>query len=220
MGTRPGSLMIAGLALVFYAAFPKDSFGQLYPQWGNLKPGPYCVGFKIEFLHDYGRTFRPKVSFEGQKNTGNIYRPIALSIWYPAKRSAHPDRMLQKEYVDDIGLELQETGTTEERKQAGFDEFKRMMGLALSKQRPVDEQLKRILNTRTAAIKDAMPEAGAFPLVMNIPFGIRGQSIISEYLASHGYVVASIPLFGPDQSTRQFNNRLVDVEAMIADLEF
>jgi tetratricopeptide (TPR) repeat protein len=178
-------------------------------------------GFKIENTYDYGRTFKPKISFEGHKDPGNIYRPIQISIWYPAQRSAGAAQMLEKEYVDAIAFELGAGQATEQKMLAARDEFRRNLGPILAGQPSSDDQMDRILNTKTAAIRDCAPEPGPFPLIMNIPFGTRGQSVISEYLASHGYVVASIPMIGSDPSTRQFfRNRLIDVEAMIGDLEF
>jgi hypothetical protein len=55
-------------------------------------------------------------------------------------------------------------------------------------------RLSAILATPTAAVRDAKPAAGRFPVVLHVP-GATTQSVLLEYLASHGYVVLSVPLY-------------------------
>jgi hypothetical protein len=57
-----------------------------------------------------------------------------------------------------------------------------------------------IWSTPTACIRDASPAAEKFPLIIHIP-GSVNQSVMIEFLVSHGYVVASLPLIGSSPAT-------------------
>ena len=70
---------------------------------------------------------------------------------------------------------------------------------------------------KTAAIKNA-PPTGRFPLIVYAHIAPSGNNIMCEYLASHGYIVATIPWKG----TWEYNLDvgLTGVETQIKDVEF
>src|SRR5215216_2012328 len=70
-----------------------------YPQWGNLKPGPYTVGFKVVSSYDYSRVTGPKIDFEGKPVAGETAMPVQISLWYPAKAALASGAMLYEEYL-------------------------------------------------------------------------------------------------------------------------
>lgn len=60
---------------------------QPYPQWGNLKPGPYAVGFRHIQKYDYSRQVQPATDFAGASNGETAY-PVQIGVWYPAIKPA------------------------------------------------------------------------------------------------------------------------------------
>ncbi len=123
-------------------------------------------------------------------------RRIALFLWYPAQKTdVAPLRF--RTYADDT------------------DHIPIARGLSA-------DRLEAILNTSTAAFPDAPPGKGKFPLIV-FAQGLYYESpvthaILCEYLASHGYVVATCPLVGTHSP--QVRLDLVDLETQVRDLEF
>ena len=82
--------------------------------------------------------------------------------------------------------------------------------------------LERIFAVRTGAIADAPPAGGRFPLLL---WG-KGEdghaldhALLNEFLASHGYVVASTPAL-PQHARRVQRYDAVSVRTQLRDLEF
>jgi dienelactone hydrolase len=84
------------------------------------------------------------------------------------------------------------------------------------------DKLSQLLKYETAAFYDASCQEGRYPLIV-IGQGLYyesplTQAILCEYLASHGYVVATCPLVGAQ--SRLVNLNVVDLEAQIRDMEY
>jgi dienelactone hydrolase len=84
-------------------------------------------------------------------------------------------------------------------------------------------ELLKLLNTPVPAYRNAPAARGRFPLL----FWIGGQnaggqdgSVLAEYLASRGYVVASVALQGRYQGETTLRRRQPDIETTIRDYEF
>ena len=173
-----------------------DAFAQSFPQWGPLQAGPYEVGFRAIHTYDHSRGYWPKVDHRGQRDTLETARPIQISVWYPATPSTDAQRMPFGDYIalkaSALGLER----ATPERRTEAVESLRQGPLSPFFPDGVSDEDLRRVLGTQTAAIRDAEPEAGPFPLVIHAGFGLMGQSVLLEYLASHGYVVATVPLLG------------------------
>ena len=64
-----------------------------------------------------------------------------------------------------------------------------------------DSLVSILMATSTAACRDIKPAKGPFPLILYAT-GIgdfqQESTVLWEYLASHGYIVAVVPQFGPD----------------------
>jgi dienelactone hydrolase len=74
-----------------------------------------------------------------------------------------------------------------------------------------------------SAYRDAQPAAGRFPAVLyfgGLNAQINDNAIMAEYLASHGYVVASISLIGPSDEQTFQSRTSDDLEASVRDMEF
>ncbi|HEU4523278.1 MAG TPA: VOC family protein, partial [Thermoanaerobaculia bacterium] len=62
---------------------------------------------------------------------------------------------------------------------------------------PSDEDWARVTGSRVAGRRGATPASGRYPLLVYAGIGgLSANTILFEYLASHGYVVASVPLLG------------------------
>ncbi len=163
--------------------------------WGRLKPGPYAAGFRLIETLDPCRTYPAAAEAHGQA------RPIRLYLWYPAEHS--PGRAL--DLATYVRLATEEGG----------------LPVPLKKGLP-EERLKSLLSERTAAIAEAKAAAGKFPLLV-VGQGLYYESplahfVLCEFLASHGYVVATSPLVGTRY--RLVNLNAEDLETQIRDMEF
>src|SRR5262245_4600957 len=144
----------------------RNSFSDSYPLWGNLKPGPNAIGFKIKFQYDYSRTFRAKNDFEGKPQTGPRARPIQTLILYPAKKSSDSKPMIYEEYVQLRGNELNFDPLNAAAKQQTIERFiQERAGIF----QVSENGTRSLLSMQTAAIREAAPQEGKFPLLIYAP---------------------------------------------------
>lgn len=154
-----------------------------YIQWGNLKPGQYAIGYKTIALSDKSRTYL------------DAERPLQIHVWYPAsKESINRTYMTFGDYFRtaayDWGTNPQHVTYLEKYFRDGY----KSSGANPSFPQLINEdRLQKIFNTTIPSIQNAAPDKGNFPLVLHSHVnGVLYQSVMMEYLASHGYVVASI----------------------------
>lgn len=186
-----------------------------FPQWGDLKPGPYHVGFRFDAMFDYSRTFAtPKYNYEGVFQEGERARPVNINIWFPAKKAANAVFMPYEAYfypavpagekVSDQQKIIARTGV-------------KNSPLA---QTVTEEDFSKLMAMKTPVIADAVPADGPFPLIV-IATGSNqfptSQTIFCEYLASQGYVVALTRSRGQQGG---MTNDLIGAEAQARDMEF
>lgn len=167
--------------------------GSNFPLWGNLQKGKFSVGFKTTWALDYSRAYNTTFSDETAYAQNKAPRPILINIWYPAL-NLPAKTMRQGEYLSfssrlpqlvkfskalaeyERGIIAQEVAGKAEK---DFDQ---------------DEQrlFEELLLTPTAAVKNAKAQNGRFPLIIyHSGYGssIEDNSVLCEFLASHGYVV-------------------------------
>ncbi len=189
-------------------------FAQTLPQFGDLEPGPYAVGRQIVQTFDYSRTFNtPKFDYKGEFKEGERSRPLTIVIWYPAEKLDSNEQMIYKEYFYPPVAEGEEL--TEEQKTQAIQQIRNA-----SAEDVEEEKFNEIMMMPTAVVKNAKAAGGSFPLIVfaqGIGRGTGSQSILCEYLASHGYIVAS----SRSQGQRgPMTNDLLGVNAQIGDMEF
>ena len=171
-----GLLAVACLAVRSEAAPP--------PQWGALAPGPHAVGYRTIHVVDQDRRYF------------DVVRPLQIYLWYPAAVGA-AHRMPYEGYFADAALDW---GAAPERisylrrhTREGF------RAGALNPSFPgalTDEAFDSILRTPTHVGREAQPSAGRFPVLLHAHMqGALHQSVMLEYLASHGYVVLSVSTY-------------------------
>jgi dienelactone hydrolase len=130
--------------------------------WGNLKPGSFKVGFKsVQLKVEQGKS-------------------LQVSIWYPAKSSASIPSM---RYVDYFRLSTNEQTLAVDKYKTRLKSF----GIA---EKAIDEWFQM----KMAAIRDAPALNQTFPLLLIAQGNFHSahdQEILSEYLATFGYIVAT-----------------------------
>ena len=190
---------------------------QTSSQWGDLRAGPFTVGFQVINRYDYSRTERTKSEFGGKPFRGERARPLQVWVWYPAQRT-NASSMPYGEYV---GLA---TEADTDRAQSPAEKAARQRSFW---QRPPfaslpPDKIDGLMKWKTAARKEAPHAAGQFPLLV---FG-QGyffespatHSVLCEYLASHGYIVAAVPYRG--YPLRESFHNLVGLEQEVRDMEY
>lgn len=148
--------------------------------WGELRPGRYDVGLRITTFLDNSRN-DPTQSVSG--------RPINITIWYPASPSKRAERMSFADYLK-LSNALTETPFD---KASDVQSLRQSLSIAVSSEpEGIDSSvLDQILASKMLAVRDAAPLRRAYPLILwSARHGtIAAQSVLCEYLASHGYVV-------------------------------
>jgi hypothetical protein len=104
----------------------------------------------------------------------------------------------------------------------GYDDIVREQDLSHSALNVPKGALPKLLATPVNAFTAARPANGSFPLVLYCD-GLDGdtvsQIVLNEYLASHGYVVATIPIIGSSVVDPGQTRAQPDLETTIRDLE-
>lgn len=186
------ALLVLVLATVTLA--PSEArAARTFPQWGTLDPGRYAVGFRVIEQYDRSRTHIPYKDYSGREIGAEHGRPIQIRMWYPT--TAEPvDTMPYAEYVHLRASAMTFAPLTDHERAAEERAFASRMHRRGSFS---DAEIEDILRTPTAAVRDAAPASGPFPVVLVPPQGSLHSWVLYEYLASHGYVVAIVPSHGP-----------------------
>ena len=175
--------MGANAQLPSQAASPKLESAP--PLWGNLHAGTHAVGFRTIFRYDNSRTWKSTRRYDGTFLPDLKGRPTQINIWYPAS----PDESMRKMHFGDY---------VDQSAPGDFAELNTIM-----KQRSRDDavgavprnEIPQLQSSEMNAYHDAPWANGVFPTVLyfaglNAP--INSNAILAEYLASRGYIVASI----------------------------
>jgi hypothetical protein len=166
--------------------------------WGELEPGMWSVGFRADFVRDRTRSYYQNEDYRGRDTGHESGRPMLISIWYPSEISGSgaADRMSVGDYVDLTASSPGPEFNTRERRMLVKESLRDGPLEAFHPDGVSDDEFIRSMSTPTAAVRDLAPAAGRFPLIVHGGFSLIGQTVLLEYLASHGYVVISVPLLG------------------------
>jgi hypothetical protein len=204
------TLDVLALSIGAYPQVPTES---VPPLWGNLHAGDHAVGFRTIFRYDGSRTWKTTRGYDGTFSPDLKGRPIQINVWYPASSDQSSTKMHFGDYVDQTAPEdFAELNTI--MRQRNRDDAAGSV--------PVSE-IRALRSAEMNAYRDAPWAKGTFPAVLyfgGLDASINSNAIMAEYLASNGYVVASISLLGPsDQQT--FQSRTADdLESSVRDMEF
>lgn len=165
---------------------------------GRLAAGPFTPGFRLIEACDATR------SFPAEGGRGMAQRPVRIYIWYPAKPSTSAPLRLE-DYA-----------------RLAREDF-RPASLPVPLAKGIEAaNLATFLDTRAGAVRAADAAGGKFPLLV-LGQGLFYESpfshfVLCEFLASHGYIVATSPLVGTRY--RLVNLSVEDVETEARDMEF
>ncbi len=171
----------------------------------NLNYGKYKVGFTHYTKIDSTRTYQVKNEFNNQR----IYRPIPISIWYPAEVK-NAKQLTVLNYLEVLKEEEE------------WEHLPNVFLLDWFSYLWNTPQNKAHLSEKVAAFSNATAVHDAFPIVVYAP-SYQASSIenfaLFEYLASNGYIVISSPSRGTE--TRRLEGGTVkDLETQTRDVSF
>ncbi|UCG61514.1 MAG: hypothetical protein JSV52_14545 [Candidatus Zixiibacteriota bacterium] len=180
--------------------------------WGGLEPGQYAVGFETIEKFDYSRTFRDKYDYDGNLRERQTARPIQLCVWYPAKANPTDRPMVYGEYAFPAPEDPR-----------FYDLLSGLQAREANYLVPLLGSLNLLadmMNLRVGATKKAERAEGSFPLIIYHPDVNRAyceNAALCEYLASHGYIVATSHTFGTADLPVMVN--AANLETMVRDRE-
>lgn len=185
-----------GLVAAMAVATSNASLGQSRlaapPFWNALKAGPYTVGFRVLYHRDNQRPWLKKATGT-DVDSG---RPIRLSLWYPAISDPSAPSMKYGDYLHHEGpsdLRAFNDDLDKRDTESWLSDISELSP-------PGQLIFEKLLSIPAAAHRDAPTAQGHFPLV--IFSGGKGSRAdanveLGEYLASYGYIVATVPQLGP-----------------------
>jgi pimeloyl-ACP methyl ester carboxylesterase len=198
------------LALLF--AGPVTPAGAQEPApsrlWPGLRPGRHAVGYTVEHLYDPGRPF-PGTAGKG--------RPVQIPLWYPASSIEGLSPTTWKDYFLSAATAVDFSTPDESRRLQHLEQVR-----SAAKEAGADAaRFETLLGEKTLAYPDAPFADGPHPLVVFVPgFGAPSfqNTVAFEYLASHGFVVASIRSTGPNGV--EMTDDEAGVTAQVKDIAF
>ncbi|WKK67130.1 hypothetical protein [Lutimonas zeaxanthinifaciens] len=150
----------------------------------DFQLGEFGVGFKNERITDYSRSF------------DHDYRSVQLFLWYPTQdRSQKAIQYEQYFGFNDPAGKWSDPGSMSKR----IDSMVSKEVRKLNEVNNLPVELSKYKMLKTIAQIEAPFMEGQFPLLLFAPGGNTSSqlhSVICEYLASHGYIVASFPSLG------------------------
>ena len=190
-----------------------DLFSQESALWGDLKPGKYGVGFRVLERYDSSRRWRAE----------RKERPVQISIWYPGRANTDAPPLTYRDYFLLSACELDSAGLSPEKKAEAVAAYKTLL---VSNGIPKDAA-DAFFSTHMLARRDLEAAGGLFPLVIVAQGNFHSahhQSVLCEFLASHGYVVATCPsqtrISGPMKSAGEMYANIVEQSEDIAFLRY
>ncbi|NNE67603.1 MAG: hypothetical protein HKN33_13650 [Pyrinomonadaceae bacterium] len=212
------------LSLLVLFSFPSNLISasdEIPEMWGELRPGSYKVGFRTIFTYDLSRPAVPYSDWDGKlyPTRETKGRQMQINIWYPAKLTDKSRRLDFRHYLDLTARQTDFRPLDKARRAFGDAQFiykTNALGGGGSFTRAKLDTLKKL---KTNAFENAVPVNGEFPLIVFPNGGSPAfQSIMCEYFASHGFVVAAVVLKGREASTDEVSVK--GFETAISDLDF
>jgi hypothetical protein len=189
------------------------AFAPAAPLWRRLTPGPYGVGLKTLFQYDSSRTWKVTRDYDRRFSPDLNGRPVQINVWYPVTPSDLGQRMSYAGYVD----------------QAAADEFSQFNDTMRQRNREdavglvSPDHIVDLQKLEMFARPGDQPAQGRFPVVLyfgGLNASINSNFILAEYLASYGYVFASISILGPSNEQTFQSRTPDDLEGTVRDMEF
>jgi dienelactone hydrolase len=180
-----------------------------------LDYGQYSVGFQYWYEIDSSRTWEPLPSDMDTNTAGTKYRPMRISVWYPAQLN-NENKMRFENYV----------------RPEHNNFYFRMLNKIMtdydmwSYNGMFNEDsiiINNLLHMETEVYYNAKPAEGKFALVIYSSGWFSrspDNTLLAEYLASHGYIVVTVPQLGPGSTVFDFKVSPERINTQVADLRF
>ncbi|WP_158594639.1 tetratricopeptide repeat protein [Ulvibacterium marinum] len=195
--------------LCYCTAMAQESSLSISEPYGN-----YGVGFQTFNILDKSRSFSLDRNSPGMGSDKTIFRPIQVCVWYPAE-AVDKSPMKYDEY---FFLMAHETGKIDLSKTSRDSLLENFLETEQVDTKILEKELK--VNMR--AIENAAPNTTQkFPVLIYGPSWSSSayeNALLSEFLASHGYVVISSPSVGPEKRDMPISR--IGVETQARDMEF
>jgi pimeloyl-ACP methyl ester carboxylesterase len=212
-----GLLIALGVALICSTSVAETA-NRAPLLWGDLQPGRYTIGFRVLYERDRSRKWLEPRN-QPDSETTDKGRPIRISVWYPAVFAKRAEAMRYGDY-------FHYEGSNDFRELNGdLEKYDRGSWLEdLNEVSPSGTEIfARLCSTPAAAIRNARPASGRFPVVLYAGgLGSRSDANVElgEYLASHGYIVATVPQLGPSAEETSLETTAGEAGVHVGDLEF
>jgi hypothetical protein len=164
------------------------------PLWGKLSSGAYAVGFSSLWQLDYSRRYNMTFDDKTAYAPGKAPRPILINLWYPALKATGTKTMPHRDYlnIESSDPQLAKFAT----KLVEYDRAVLAKELLDKSTKELTDREKLLLNqfldTPTFCVRNAKAAEGEFPLVIyhaGHGSSFEDNSVLCEFMASHGYVV-------------------------------
>jgi len=216
------SLHWLSAALLLTLCIAQTAVGQGAPaSWGDLSPGSYNVGFRTIFAYDLSRPSIPYSDWDGRlyQTDRKPGRQMQINVWYPAEITATDQKLFYGHYLDLMARQTDFGPIDQDKIRFANEQFVKKTNALGGNGSFTAEKLDRLRMLATAAHADPRPIAGKFPLVVFPNGGSPAfQSIMSEFFASHGFIVAVGALKGRNGLSEEISPR--GIETAVDDLGF
>lgn len=214
-------LTILTLFVLFADCSPEHVEISKPPMWGDLHTGAYDVGFKTIFTYDLARPAVPYSDWDGKLYTFDQAegRQMQINVWYPANPSAKSKRLYFDHYLNLLARQTDFGPIDQQKEDFAAQQYIAKTNALGGNGSFTAQKLDSLNNLETFATLEARPAEGSFPLLVFPNGGSPAfQSIMCEYLASHGFVVGAMAAKGQDAFTDEASFR--SIETAVTDLEF
>jgi len=206
-------LSIIFLPVIIVSAVKAQQVSIPYPE---LNHGPYKAGYRVVSLYDNSRSFGRKSELQEKKGNSKN-RIIKMHIWYPALDSSIGTPIMYRKYIEESNLVHKSDSLFSTASIEALNSYREYL---LSRGSDTLSAV-RILALPTKAYWNAENAPGIFPLVLYAP-SINSSpfenSVLFEFLVSHGFVVASSPCIGHFDT--EVSRDMLGAEAQLQDMEF
>src|SRR5207248_3458208 len=158
-------------------------------------------------------------TIHSKRATNDKGRPIRLSVWYPAMPTEGVEALRYGDYFHYQG-EIDFRDLNDELEKIDRESWLADLNEISSNGSDI---FAKLCSTPVAAIRNATPASGRFPVVLYAGgLGARADANVElgEYLASHGYIMATVPQLGPSAEEFTLETTAGEAGVHVGDLEF
>ena len=186
--------------LLYFLIISTRALSQEYPFWGELEEGKYLVGYSDTVVYNKDQVYS-FLDYEANK-------PYFISMWYPLNKDTNSSTRVYADYfklnvpktlksLRDSLIQMQQTSLINYGIKNRLDSWdNREYG------KSEQELFNKILRTKVNANQSNKRPENKYPVIV-YHHGMGGtkeeNSVLFEYLASHGFVIISSNYHWPDQ---------------------